>query len=501
MENIVFTNNSNDISVVPKFTRAMLCRGVLWNDSQIRPPILEEMMPDIKRVIESVASRYSDSTSPHLEFDELVGAGGQKLAELITKGELERQVNRSNFFKFLKASLNNSARSRVQRYRFCEKRTGQKPPPKEQRFRTGLSDDESAERYAYIKPVDISLDDPDSGIQVAQNLSEYPQEEKEVVEEYESLLFGVELLVFRQLCRPNLEACTYATVDAYDKLESNASAKLHIHIKPEHLARGIQLSLREFNNVTESIRDKIKKYRSMSSNQQDSQAHQNAIIHMLAQHFNVQVPQGVEAVIVRRLFSIAASVNYHDKVKGNQNVISMLQEIGAKVPTITDNNQQTCFGIGYKENSSECPSCDVKLSCKAIAVNIGTSDLVISPKLMRNTIQRCPVFLSDNGKTLDSKASQEETDILSYLDDTFSHTVKDGKTMFYLKTNDKKRRYVFSIEQLSPLKLRFCNPSAELRLKLEGKPKNWYPPQSSTSLQIKTLVEKHAKESFYGQQD
>ena len=109
---------------------------LLFTDPKLRPPVLDEMMPDLQRVIASVAQDYCDTTTPHLHFDELMGEGNLKLAEIITKGILisDKCPTRHSFFAFFKTAVNNHTRSRVQKYRFTEKRTGQKPPPREQRF-------------------------------------------------------------------------------------------------------------------------------------------------------------------------------------------------------------------------------------------------------------------------------------------------------------------------------------------------------------------------------
>ena len=80
-------------------------RMMLYEAPNLRPPVLEEMMPDCERLIHSVAQRFSDKTSPHLEFEEMVGEGRLKLAEILDKGHEEKQTSRTNFFKFFKILL------------------------------------------------------------------------------------------------------------------------------------------------------------------------------------------------------------------------------------------------------------------------------------------------------------------------------------------------------------------------------------------------------------
>ena len=153
-------------------------------------------MPDIDRVIASTAQRYCDSTSPHLQFDELVGEGRLKLSELITNGELDRQKSRFDFFRFFAASVNNQARSRVQKYRFTEKRTGVKPPPRDVRwkgFGTAPKDaGEEHEPVEYHKNVELSLDDAELNLQVPDATHSCSREERDVMEDYEAQLSEVE---------------------------------------------------------------------------------------------------------------------------------------------------------------------------------------------------------------------------------------------------------------------------------------------------------------------
>ena len=196
---------------------------LIFKEPTLRPPVLDEMMPDLQRVIATVAQRYSDASSPHLQFDELMGEGNVKLAELITKGILNsaKCPTRTHFFKFFKTAVNNHARSRVQRYRFTEKRTGQKPPPREQRFIPAAKPEDDAGAEVYHKNVDLSLDDPELGLQVPDQHHEQGGDDADIEwgfsaisAEYAYFLSPLEKLVFHEMIAPGAHARCYAELDA-----------------------------------------------------------------------------------------------------------------------------------------------------------------------------------------------------------------------------------------------------------------------------------------------
>lgn len=486
-------------NIRPQFTRQQLCRGRMFEDPTVRPPILDEMMEDIERVIASVAQKYCDTTTPHLAFDELVSEGRLKLAELITKGELNRQYNRVNFFKFFATAVNNQARSRVQKYRFTEKRTGVKPPPREDRFKKpeGASvdheDDEHLPTPEYHKNVELSLDDPNNHLQVQHQSIEDEADTRQLEEEYEAILDDVEILVFRQLHKPNAKTCAYALEDAYRK---EVGKPLRVTIRSEHRARGIGMDVRDFENVVLTVRRKILAYRNMTEDQQDKASRRNALIATLSQIFNVQIPPGLDDMVVRRLFTMAAIDQYDEKVKSSPDVAEMLVEIGAKPPRMIG-NRMACYGVLYQKNCRKCNTCDLRHSCAVEASNVGLSKISISPKLLGSRGQRIPAFLPRMG-TADSRISTaDEAEILAHLDETFEKVERDGSVTYYhVVGQSRKKRNLFSIEQASPLRLRFWNPSEALRKKLVGKQKAWRAPEDAALHEIIELIEQHAKETF-----
>ncbi len=82
------------------------------------------MQPDINRLAQSIATKYTDNTCPQLNYDDLVAECNMKLATIITKGKVETIPNRVEFFKYIKTVFNNHVKSLVSKYRLTLKRGG-----------------------------------------------------------------------------------------------------------------------------------------------------------------------------------------------------------------------------------------------------------------------------------------------------------------------------------------------------------------------------------------
>lgn len=470
--------------------------SLIFREPTLRPPVLDEMMSDIERLIASVAQRFSDHTTPHLHFDEMVGEGRLKLAELLDRGELERQHSRVDFFKFFKASINNQARSRVQKYRFTEKRTGVKPPPREQRFlpKPHEHDEDDPPVQEYHKSVELSLDDPDLNLQVPDAGCRPHETLGEIVDDYEMLLTEVEKLVMRQLIQANDLACCHALLDAYFHKKPG---KISIKIKHEHMAKGLGLTPELFEEAVLSIRAKINSYRSMSDEQREQQSRYNAILSQLKEVFGLQIPPIADDMLIRRLLTLAARDQY---LKVNKQVAEMLEEIGAKVPTI-HGHELSCYGVLYQKNNRICNSCGLRFSCATEAANVGLTKIAISPKLLGARQIRVPAVLptlEEEAPPVVNAADSKDGEIISYLEETFRKILWKGEIWFSpveLEMND--RRFIFCIgKKAIPLKVRFCNPSEGLKQKLiKGSRGAWFVPENLAARDVIALIDQHAKES------
>lgn len=414
------------------------------------------------------------------------------MAQLITKGVHERQLNRVDFFRYLKTALNNQARSRVQRYRFTLKRTGQKPPPRH-------AEGEAAEHH---KTIEMSLDDPDLGLQVGDmRVSDDDSERQfeELVEDWSANLTEFEKLVFRQLAKPNDLAACYATLDA--ALARAAKDKISVKIKHKHLALGLGLPEDLFAQTVLSIRTKITAMRNMTNAELEKQSRRNSLLAQLKTIFGLQIPASADDMLIRRLLTIAARDQY-EKVANNPQVAQMLEEIGAKVP-VMHGGTMACFGVLYDKRERRCGVCDYRASCATEASNFGLDKIRINRTLLGANQMRIPIFLPSTG-TASSVTVFDEAEIVAYLEETFSRTVRNGDIYYTYRfadwketTSRSKRPLLFCVgPKVKPLKLRFCNPSPELQKKLLNQENNWYLPEQVTAPQALALIDEHASQRY-----
>lgn len=469
-----------------------------FKDARHRPPILDEMMPDINRLINSVALRYYDRTTSSLHFDELVGESRLKLAELLDRGILIRMRTRAEFFKFFKASLNNMARSRVQKYRFTEKRTGVKPPPRHQRQLSGTQEDPEGEVQSFesTKNVELSLDDPDSNVQVADTYEEGfgGRAYAEIKEEFESILSEVEILIFRQMVNPNVKAVNLATLDAR---RGWRGGKLSVRIRNEHLAASIGLLPEVFTYYVLSIRKKIMAHKQMTSHDEEKQVRFNASMAQLQEVFGLQIPPDTDEIIVRRMLTFAAR-DQIDRV--NEQVEEMLLEVGAKVP-LPQGDKISCYGILYSRNHPRCNRCSLRQGCMAESATIGMESIQPSLKLLGGRQIRVPVVLPDMEDVVDQEPSPAHipsATALDYVAEHFYQKTQHGSIFYTFRDGDVPRdkqgtKVLLCVDERLQ-QIRLCGPSSELRKRLVKRRKGYYAPDDGEAGDVIALIDQHAKE-------
>ncbi len=462
-------------------------RLLVYRSPEQRPPVLEEMLPDIDRLICSVAKHYSDASSPFLNYDDMVSEGRTKLVELLNAGQIQQQRTRKDFFKLLKTCLNNQARSKVQKYVYTEKRTGVKPPPRDQRFNpTG----DTCEEVISQKHVELSLDDDDLHLQVGDTSAD-GREWQELVADYADQLSELEAVVFKQLVSPNEAALSYAYLDSF---YGQQTGRVQIKIKPHHLALGLQITDELFREAVLSIRQKIQIYRSMSEDEQAERARWNATIAQLKLVFGVQIPPASDEMTIRRLFTIAARIQ---NSKVNEQVAEMLEAIGAKIPRL-HKDLMSCYGVLYSETVRQCQCCGLKKSCYVEAANLGLNRITLSPLLLGARQTRTPVVLARTEDGDDVGVTFDEAEVLMYLEQYFAR-FRRGDDIYYGHNGEVAERQIMLFclgAQTRPLLLKFCNPSNELKNLLQLRNKCYYPPDNATTQQVQELIERHAKEAL-----
>ena len=475
----------------------MLC---VYTDPKYRPPVLDEMMPDLQRVIASTAHKYADPSSPHLNFDDLMGAGNLKLAEILDNGHIEKQPSRLNFFKYFAAAVNNDARSRVVKYNFTEKRTGVKPPPKEDQF----SESTEEKKYLPRKCPEVSLDDPDTNLQVAAVDGCSGEFVKDIdwgfnseADEYAFLLTKQEKLVYHELINPSEHARCYAEDDALLKAKGERSG-IKIKIKQVHMAQAIGITVKLFEESVLSICRKIKMYRMETNEERDVNARRSAMLSQIKEALGLHIPPDLDDCIVRRMLTMAARDQYENLTP---QLLDMLTEVGAKVPRVIGGGKLSCYGVLYQKNCRQCNICGLRQSCSVEAASMGLTKLTISPTLLRANQTRTPAFFPHQVEDVTdfeiNLNSNDESVIIQHLKETYQERTEKGLTYYFHHTGDGvKRRDLFCLEKESPIKIRFCAPGEDLESKLVEEDKQFYPKSDASLAEIISLIEQHGKETY-----
>lgn len=480
-------------------------------DPKYQKATLPEMMDDIHRVISSIAQQFTDFSCPHLHYDELVAEGYLKLAQLNSKGWVERVPNRKEFFAVFKTTVNNHVKGLVHRHRYTMKRTGIRPPPRDVRF---------YDATAHTKPIEISLDDPDANLQVGSQQDSCGMLACELKEEIEAVLTPAERLVFGQMLEPNKEALIYAELDAH---RGRQPGSIRIRVKKGHMAEGLGLDESAFVKLQEQIRLKVEKIM-----EQPQDPEYNAAVAKLAELFGLQIPGSIEKVVVRRLLTVAAR-DQADKV--NPEVKAALLKAGAKPPEPIHgadcrNAVLQCFGVLWKKNDRACQSCGLYRSCEVEAKNFGLDTVTLSPKLLGaravRTAQIIPrseplASVISDGETVTTTAgasspqqvtvtsypvamNQRDDEILHYLAENFKLTLYQNVPYFKHK-EPGQTRLIFCAKSDSkpgrpPLSLRFCNPHDDLKPRLEKVANAWFLRHDQPAQAAIALIDAHAKLSF-----
>jgi hypothetical protein len=441
---------------------------------------LEDMQEDIERLAHSVALRYTDETSVFLHTDELVGECKAALANVIHKEWLIKARSRGVFFRVLKTAMCNRMRSLVQQYRFTQKRTGIKPPPKHQR---------NVDFKSY-KPNEISLDGPDAHLQVGEDergVHENDLDAKELLREItDALPIGIRPAL-EELMSPCRATLNIAQLDAYRGLKNYDRMK--VRISHAHMAEGIGWPLDFFEKAVLQIQQVTMRLREMKPEDQ----RYDELLAMLSEAFNVQVPRSQAPMIVRRMFTIAARDNWQ---KVTPEVEEALGELGAVAPKF-DKDSMRCHGVLYQRGHKICESCGVKISCATQAANIGLGEITIHPKLLGAKLTRTPFITASPSAASPITTTEREQSIVDYLFRNFKRVTHQGELYFQPKDFTDKSKLIFSIGVSAiPLRLRFCKPNPLLKKKLVYANKGYYAPEAMPAEAVIELINEHASFAY-----
>ena len=491
-ENTTFmtTNTATTIedALTPDIHELMRCVGL--EKGPVPQDRFEEYQADIHHLFFTIASQYTDPSCVHLHTDELVGEAYLKFSKVLSRDYFRVCVTRKDYFARLKTVVNNHIRGLVQRHRFTAKRTGVRPPPKGQ---VPLSVDD----FRSTKPVEISLDDPDSLLQVGEPESHAASDESDLVHEIKLRLTPLEQLVFDQVASPNAAALLLAEIDAERGRSKNNSFK--VSIKKYHLADGLGMDIDQFLELEKSVRAKVSNYMSTEKDADASQAEAEAssALSLLCELFDLQIPRSTEPIIVKRALTLAARRHY-DKL--TDVAVQALKKVGAKIPE-SNGLSLTCFGVLFDKHNKICSICGHRDACKVSAATVGLDEVVPHPAVLGVKQTRIPTLVK-NPDAAPSVVPSERTDsILSYLTETFSSATINEDTYFRFNENDPGDRspQLFCVVTSVPsehIQLRFCNPSEELKEQLEKRRNGWYLKDTATVNEAIGLIDRHSSDSM-----
>lgn len=464
----------------------------------------EDVEHDIARIIHTTAMNSQDQTCISLSYEEIRNECYARVAHVIDRGWMRRSKSRQEFFRILATAINNHVRSLIQRHRFTQKRTGLKPPPKLKRQQIlkeeFVTDESLGLPYRQTKPVEISMDDEEVGLQVGASDNGH-RNFQDFREELANILTATERVVFFQLAEPNIEALLYAETEAYVGTRDGDGVK--VQVKETHLAAGVGMQLSEFEKYRESIRVKVGKFMEKEKTQVGFNVEYAKASALLKEIFGLQVPASIPDEICRRMYSIAARNQYY-KVQDKPKVKQALETVGAMVPEASGDKLR-CFGILYLNDNRMCNCCGVKLACKTKAANFGLGTLTLSSQLLGNRAIRVPVITPvDPRIALESHRggnSEDEETVIDFLCETFKRVAFSGEIYFRhhdkLPGDDRKRPFIFSLGKTTvPFELRFINPSDTLKPFLKAVKGQWFLPDNASSKTTVDFIRLHADSTF-----
>lgn len=221
--------------------------SLIFSEPEIRAPIYEEMVADMGHIINKVVAPYVSQSCVEMHFDELVAECWCKTTRMNNEGLIHRCRTRSEYFAQYKTAISNHVCSLVQKHIFTEKRTGVKPPPKEDRH---IHNDHTVSR-----PLEVRIDDPDANVQISEiECGDDSAQFRELLEDVATRLTYIEQGVLNQLLSPNETALFYARQEA--EIGREIGEPLRVRIRQEHLARGLGISIDQFRELHEMIKRK-----------------------------------------------------------------------------------------------------------------------------------------------------------------------------------------------------------------------------------------------------
>jgi hypothetical protein len=226
---------------------------------------LDDLMPDIRRLMKSVASGCIDGSNVCLHFDELVSELHLKFAQILRNRSVTFE-SRERFFGFLKVSFQRHLKSVVQKYALTFKRTGVRPrkpgctdPAEEAQVIPSHCHDYGADdtQELHCGAPQVAIDDRATAAHLWLGETDKKFDELELSDEVRHFVLNHltddEKLVFFQEAEPNDKAMNLA----FGMTAHNRKSR-KFRILDRHKADGIDMSICAYKRHLEHIREKLK---------------------------------------------------------------------------------------------------------------------------------------------------------------------------------------------------------------------------------------------------
>ena len=468
----------------------------------------EDVQVDLEHLMQKLAHTYTDMSCVHLHTDELVGSQKEKFSILWDRGFFDVCPTRLDFFRRAKTCLNNHVKGQVQKYRGTAKRTGMRPPARG-------TVPTKAEDFAPTKRVELSLDDPENNYQPP--VAAEPVEsdgESGAHDEFLSTLTPIEKLVCNA-CDPSRSGGDPLQREAFDRMMTLAFQEMErggpekrkqyeVKLNNELLAEGVGLEPEWFKRIEQSIRQKMEAFKRMDK---DPELHQqeseyNMAMATLSEAFAIQVPRSLGKVVAKRAVLLAARRNY-DKLEATPGLKECLVKVGVKIPDYNGLSLD-CFGALHDATDKTCRMCGQREACRIESATLGLDQIVLHPSVLGVKQMRIPTLIVNEQPQL-PVANDRNDGILSYLNETFAQSIINSDTYYRHRESFGGQRppQIFCVMTSAPsdhIKLRFCNPSEELKSSLDKRRNGWYLPDSVSVEDGISLIERHSSEIIQKQE-
>jgi hypothetical protein len=455
---------------------------------------LEDLQPDIERVIVSVARQYEDPSCYALNREDLVREGYGKLAHLIRRDVLTKSRSRVEFFAQLKTAVKNHIISLVTKHRFTQKRMGDS-------LQSGG------------KP-DVCLDEALDAMQMP-SMDDHAT--TEWIAALKNLLSPLERLVLDEMLAPSDAAMIAAHFDAQRGRE--VGQPLHVRICTRHQASAIGISDEDFRTLRKNIRQKVALM--------DQNTRYNRALALLQKAFGVEVPHNIDKMIIRRLFTLCA----RDQMENiTPEIEDALTQVGARAPQKLPNGTLVCFGVLWQKDDEACLGCALMDECRRTCAMHGLGEIPLSSTVLgaRNvrtahlqvTMPETTVHVGgDNLVAPPQQASEDtestlskaqfiaqricptnriETAAVAHLNETLRCVVYHREVYWKQPQSKDRTRLIFwagPMAGLGAFALRFCSVSDALKPKLLKHERSWYlPPEISENVMLE-LLNQHIQET------